>query len=199
MLRRIFVLKASTAVTSPTFIMRNIASTSGRLDVVCRCILNAFRINGRIRRNVDFYAVLEGPPSPPKLLRISGSLLDFLPESEVEVARIIRDLLLVDDGSHPKYKAFEIYKMGFRRLVLSLKNEGFKLLYLHERGLDIRSFNFTSSKPLVFILGDHIGLDPVSERFLDSLNVPRVSLGPVVYLASQCVILVNEELDRLGL
>lgn len=199
MVKRIFVLKAFTAVTAPIFIMRNIAGTSGRLDVVCRCILNAFLINGGIRRDVDFYAVLEGPPSPPKLLKVSGNLLQYLPKSEVEVARIIRDLLSMEKGSHPENAAFKIGRMSFEKLIYSLKKEGCLLTYLHEDGIDIRKFNFNSSCGIVFILGDHLGLDRNSERFLESLNVPRISLGPVVYLASQCIILVNEELDKLKL
>jgi len=195
--RRIFVLKASTAVTAPTFILRNIAGTSGRLDIVCRCILNAFLINGRVRRNVDFYAVLEGPPSPPRLLMVSGELLSHLPKSEVEVARIIRDLLSIGEGSHPKNKAFKIDRMSFKKLILYLKNEGYSLVYLHENGVDIQNFDFESSTSTVFILGDHLGLDLASEKFLDSLNIPRISLSPISYLASHCIILVNEELDRL--
>jgi len=195
--RRIFVLKASTAVTAPIFILRNIAGTSGRLDIVCRCIINAFLINGRIRRNVDFYAVLEGPPSPPRLLMVSSELLSHLPKSEVEVARIIRDLLSIGKGFHPRNEAFKIDRMSFKKLILYLKNEGYSLVYLHENGVDIRKFNFASLTSTVFILGDHLGLDPASEKFLDSLNIPRISLGPISYLASHCIILVNEELDRL--
>lgn len=197
MVKRIFVLKASTAVTAPVFLVRNIAGTSGRLDIVCRCILSAFLINGKIRRNVDFYAVLEGPPSPPRLLKVSGGLLSKLPKSEVEVGRIIRDLLSMDRGVYPKNNAFEVGRMTFERLVLCLRGAGGSLIYLHENGVDIRDYKFASMTPVAFILGDHLGLDPASERFLDSLGVTRVSLGPVSYLASHCITLVNEELDKL--
>ncbi|MCS7386187.1 MAG: tRNA (pseudouridine(54)-N(1))-methyltransferase TrmY [archaeon GB-1867-005] len=196
-MKRIFVLKASTAITSPNFLLRNVAGTSGRLDVVCRCILSAFRVDGLIRNYVDFYAVLEGPPSPGKVLSVHGSLLRGLPESEVEVASIIRDLLAMGEGLHPNNPAFRIDKGDFRRLILNLVSSGVKLLYLHERGIPIERLKFDFKSSHAFILGDHLGLDAGSERFLDSIGAGRVSLGPLSYLASHCITILHEELDRM--
>ncbi|RLE54609.1 MAG: tRNA (pseudouridine(54)-N(1))-methyltransferase TrmY [Candidatus Methanomethylicota archaeon] len=195
-MKRIFILKASTATTSPDFLLRNVAGTSGRLDVVCRCILSAFRVDGAIRRDVDFYAVLEGPPRPGMVLSILGSHLKSLPKSEVDVASIIKDLLVVGEGGHPGYPAFRIAKGDFERLILGLAKNGIKLLYLHERGVAIEKLEFELGGQYGFILGDHLGLDPNSERFLDSIGVGRVSLGPISYLASHCITIVHEELDR---
>jgi len=70
----------------------------------------------------------------------------------------------------------------------------YEVLYLHEEGIDIRKFKLTNH-PL-FILGDHEGLDPESEKFLKELKIPWISLGPISYLASHCITIVNEELDR---
>ena len=190
------MLKATTATTSPDFLLRNVAGTSGRLDVVCRCILSAFRVDGAIRRDVDFYAVLEGPPRPGMVLSILGSYLKSLPNSEVDVASIIKDLLVMGEGGHPCYPAFRIARGSFERLILGLAKNSIKLLYLHERGIAIEKLMFELGGQYGFILGDHLGLDPNSERFLDSIGVSRVSLGPISYLASHCITIVHEELDR---
>ncbi len=196
-MKRIFIIKASKAITSPKFSMKNIAGSSGRLDVVCRCILNAFKVNGKIRTNTTFYAVLEGPPKPSKLIIVNGEKLINFPNNEIEVAKIIRDLLKIEEGEHSIFKGFSIMKMDFKKLIKNLKSQkNLELIYLHQNGKDIRKFNFNLNKNYAFILGDHIGLDPFSEKFLDSLKIPRISLGPVIYLSSQCIVIVHEELDR---
>jgi len=197
-MKRVFVLKASTVITAPKFSMRNIAGSSGRLDVVCRWLLNAFRVDGQIRSDTIFYAVLEGPPNPSKLIKVEGDKLKSFPSSEIEVARIIRDLLAMDRGEHPLAKGFSVSKMDFRKLILKLKADSTnELVYLHERGRDILDFKFNFKRNYVFILGDHIGLDGASERFLASLKIPRISLGPTIYLSSQCIVIVHEFLDNI--
>lgn len=191
-LKRIFIVKSSTATTSPNFSLRNIAGTSGRLDVICRSIINAFLVNGSIRREIEFYGVLEGPPNPPKTIFISGSELSYLPRDEVAMAKIVKHLLSGASAS----PGFHLLKIGFKKLVSNFKSRDFKLTYLHEKGSYIRDFNFDLNEEYCFILGGHLGLDLPSELFLFSLNIPCISLGSVKYLTSQCITIVNEFLDR---
>ena len=186
-------MKSSSAVTGPVFSLRNVASTSGRLDVICRSILSAFLVDGVIRRDVVFYGSLWGPPEPPKLLTVTGSALRFLPNDEVYVARVIRELFL--DGDVPD--GFKVERKSFDDLIYSIRRMGVKLFYLHEEGLLIKGVDFDVEGDYGFILGDQLGLDVKSERLLSSLGIRRISLGPVSYLASQCILIVNNHLDRL--
>jgi len=193
-LKRIFIVKSSTAFTAPKFNIRCIAGSSGRLDVICRCILNAFFIDeNNFRRNVVFYGVLEGPPDPPKTLYINGFDVEHMFLDEVWIADVIYNLL-----SGRVFKGFKIFKMSFKSVVESLMNSGVKVLYMHENGLPIENYNFQYGFDYCFILGDQFGLDNASEKFLDSIGVVKVSLGRIPYLTSQCIWLINIFLDKLG-
>ena len=189
-IKRAFLIKASKSCTAPIFSVRSLASTSGRLDVIIRCIFSAFIWNGLIRKDTKFYAVLEGPPSPPLVIEIDGSELNYLPNNELGMANLIIKLM-----RNEKIRGFKIYKENFKNLVTKLKSK-YNVLYLHEMGKDIRKMSFNPKDKYLFILGDHIGIDKESERYLLSLKIPLVSLGPISYLSSQCIILVHEELDR---
>lgn len=188
---RAFLIKASKSYTAPTFSLRSLASTSGRLDVVLRSIMSALWWGGKLRKDVIFYALLEGPPQPPLVIEVNGTDLHKLPISELELAEIFCRLFKGE-----KIPGFKVYKEDFKRLVRRLCN-AYEVLYLHENGVDIRKFKFTNN-PL-FILGDHEGLDLESEKFLKELKIPWISLGPISYLTSHCITIVNEELDRRNL
>ncbi|MCC6018741.1 MAG: tRNA (pseudouridine(54)-N(1))-methyltransferase TrmY [Candidatus Verstraetearchaeota archaeon] len=193
-MKRIFIVKSSTAFTAPIFNIRSLAGSSGRLDVICRCILNAFFIDRDVfRRNVVFYGVLEGPPDPPKTIVVDGFSIDNMVLDEVWVANVISNLM-----SGGSFKGFNILRMNFSSLVNSIRVSGAKLIYLHENGVPIDDYNFEIGFDYCFILGDQIGLDRDSEKLLDSMGVPRVSLGRISYLSSQCIWLVNNFMDMLG-
>ncbi len=189
---RVFLVKASKACTSSNFNIKSFAGSSGRLDVVARSILAALRLARGVRRNVIFLGVLEGPPNPPKLLKVIGKELRKLPESEVEIARIFLRLFKGEN-----VEGFYLENKGFRDVVLEFVQSPCTVVYYLERdGVDIREVIFPKDKDLVFILGDHIGLDRDSELFLRKLGVRVISLGPKVYFTSHCITMVNEELDR---
>jgi len=190
LLRRAFIVKASQARTAPDFSLRSIASTSGRLDVVLRSIISAFKTCDGIRENVDFYAILTGPPNPPVQLWISGMEKPEIPENEIELATIIKRLLAGET-----IKGYHISKASFEKTILSLMKQ-YYIFYLHENGEDIRKTHFKPGS-YAFVLGDHVGLPLSDERFLEKLKVKKISLGPISYLTSQCITIVNNELDLL--
>jgi len=45
-------------------------------------------------------------------------------------------------------------------------------------------------------LGDFIGIPKNTEKLLKRLDAEKIKLGPVMLMASQCPILVHNELDR---
>lgn len=188
-------MKSETAHTIPDFSIKDIPGTSGRLDVICRCLISSFG-KGDEGRNTDFYAVLEGGSSASRLIVVEGRRLKHLPKDEFEAATIVRQLL----GKNPesenvlnKWPGFSTYSKGFQETVNELKGQGV-LFYLHQDGHDIRRFDFPKDGDLVFILGDHLGLTKTDEEFLHDLGVVQISVGPLIYLASHCIRLVQEEL-----
>ncbi|RLE66290.1 MAG: tRNA (pseudouridine(54)-N(1))-methyltransferase TrmY [Thermoprotei archaeon] len=189
---RIFLIKASKARTSPDFNIKSFASSSGRLDVIARAILAALRLSNGTRENVTFLCVLEGPPNPPKLLKVVGSEVEELPESEISIGEIFLRLFKGE-----KIKGFYLENKSFKEIVSEyVRNPQAVVYYLERYGVDIRDIDFPKGKSLVFILGDHIGLDKESELFLKKMKIQAISLGPKVYFTTHCITIVNEELDR---
>jgi tRNA (pseudouridine54-N1)-methyltransferase len=190
-LQRAFILKASEGRTAPDFSLKSLAGTPGRMDLIARCIIAAFETPRGIRKNTALEIVLEGMPNPPLSITIDGSELTGLPSGEVEVAAIIHDAL---SGKH--VNGIRTRRKAFAESVRVYADEGFTLYYLHEEGKDSHQTRF-AEKP-AFILGDHKGLDPASERVLDALGADRISLGSPSYLASHCITMVNCELDMVN-
>jgi len=117
--------------------------------------------------------------------------LGDLPAGEVAIAAQIHGSLSGKDVPGIRLK-----RKPFTESIRRYANEGFTLYYLHEEGKDSKGVKY-AGKP-AFILGDHKGLDPASERFLDTTGAERVSLGPHSYLASHCITMVNCELDMVN-
>lgn len=193
---REFIIKASKAFTRP-FNLNDLPG-SGRMDLVCRCISNAFFISEAIRKDVCFHAVLEGPTKPPKLISFFGKDLKRVTPDERNIAAWINKALnlgidlkkgeekRVADGIIVANKSFE-------ELVKEKARES-QLIYLHPRGKDIRDVEF--GKNVCFVLGDHKGLPNKSEKLLDRIGAERISVGKLTYLSSHVIIICQNEIDR---
>lgn len=185
-MRRVFVVEARTARSSPGFSLRDLPGSSGRLDVVCRCLVAALRGVGGVRRDTVFWAVLEGGGSPVAL-RVDGERVGWLPGSELGVARILRGVFRGE-----RVDGFSLEVAGFREVVGKVAGEA-ALFYLHEGGAPL--WRVRVPPTVAFVLGDHLGLPRESEDFLGGLGAVRVSLGSRRYLGSQCIVIVHYELD----
>ncbi|RZN57679.1 MAG: tRNA (pseudouridine(54)-N(1))-methyltransferase TrmY [Candidatus Methanomethylicota archaeon] len=184
---RCFIIKASEARTSPDFSLKSLSMY--RMDLIARCIIAAFSKPSGIRKNVVLHIVLEGPPNPPITVSINGEELEFMPISEIKAAEIVYNAL-----ANKPNKGVYVRRKSFSEVVMeNLNNE---IFYLHENGTDINNIKITRNP--IFILGDHKGIDKESEKFLDKIGVRRVSLGPISYLSSHCITIVNYELDNRG-
>lgn len=116
-----------------------------------------------------------------------------LPADEETVASWIFDSMQSMSGSN----GITLARESFEKVVRALQTSKRQVFYLHEDGKDLEALTDRGFTGIGFILGDQAGLDPASEKLLDSLHVPRVSIGPRSYLSSSCIIFVNSWLDSL--
>ncbi|MEM5766610.1 MAG: tRNA (pseudouridine(54)-N(1))-methyltransferase TrmY [Candidatus Aenigmatarchaeota archaeon] len=193
---REFILKASKAFTTP-FNIDDLAG-SGRIDLVCRCISNAFFVSEAIRKDVNFHAVLEGPKEPPKLLSFFGNELKNVSPDERNIGSWVKKAVEVGLGMKmgEKRKVSDgilVVKKSFEELVKEKRRES-QLIYLHPNGKDIREFEF--ERDVCFVLGDHKGLPKNTERLLDRVGAQRISVGKMTYLSSHVIVICHNELDR---
>ncbi|MBS7250597.1 MAG: tRNA (pseudouridine(54)-N(1))-methyltransferase TrmY [Candidatus Freyarchaeota archaeon] len=198
-MKRIFILKASTARTDNKFTIKDLPGTSGRLDVVCRCILSSLLLSKGHRLDTIFYAVLEGPPRPPITVEVNGEKIEELPRDELKVALILKELL--NPIKTPTIvSGFRLMNRDFQDLVEEKLRES-KTYFLHRTGKNIKEilsvFQNFKTPQLTFILGDHIGLNQNEIEYLEGMGIKPISLGPKEYLGSHCISLIQEKLDQV--
>ncbi len=194
--KRIFLSKSYTAVTRPIFSLSSLASSSGRLDVICRCIIQAFKTRSGLRRNVEFYAVLAGPPGPNMVVHVTRNVSLNVLYSELTVADAIAKSMV--SGYYEGVRTFEgnlidvLKIIGSRRVLPIL---------LHEEGADILSvreeYHKRAAETITIALGTQEDLSRRDVGLLEGAGFMKYSLGPKSYLASHAVILVNYYLDKM--
>ncbi|MBS3142309.1 tRNA (pseudouridine(54)-N(1))-methyltransferase TrmY [Candidatus Woesearchaeota archaeon] len=192
---RTFILLALHGKTTPEFSLDDLPG-AGKLDTVCRTITNTLYVSQGIRNDTIMHVVLNGPKDPPRLITIDGSKLITFSYDERSVAKTIRDALAKSSGIllHEQRQlspGIIVAKEPFETLV---KQYAGRLYYLHKRGVDVRSARFVDDP--VFVFGDIGGLPDKTEKLMKTLNAERISLGPKMLFASQCSIVIHNELDR---
>ena len=193
---REFILRALKARTS-RFDISNLED-AGKMHIVCDCVVSSLFIANDIRRDTIFHAVLEGPSYPPKIISFYGNKLRNLNENQRHIATVINEVLIAGEklklNEEFLIDGIKITKKSFEALVKE-KSKNSQLIYLHNKGQDIRNFSF--SKDVTFVFGDYIGMPRKTEKLLDRLGSKKVSVGPQMIFASQCITLANNELDRI--
>lgn len=197
-MKRVFILKANTARTDGRFNIKDLPGTSGRIDVVCRCIISAIILSNTHRRDTAFYATLEGPPRPPLTIEVNGEKIEEIPKEELQMGLILKDILSREKEVLPP--GFKLMNKSFQKLVEEQAGKS-KIYYLHRSGCDIKKFlnDFQNiGKPqITFILGDHIGFNQKDIEYFKEKDIKPLSLGTREYLGSHCIFLIHEKLDRI--
>ena len=187
---RQFILYAGKAVTSPDFALNDLPGSGGRMDLVARCISNTLWISHALRRDSCIHVVAYGSPHPPVVISFYGDLLRGVSPDERNIASWIR-IALANKRRNP---GIRMRKISFKQLITELASEGAFFYLLHENGRAICDVELKADS--VFVLGDHLGLPRNEEEFVERFEHEKISLGTTSYLASQCITVVQYELDK---
>jgi tRNA (pseudouridine54-N1)-methyltransferase len=191
---RRFVIVGHKAATSADFKLDDMAGGAGRLDILLRCVNSVFFLSHGIRRDSEVYLVLEGEPSPPRTIRISGAEVRYLNPDERSTGSLIRNALLkAGDGEVKASPGIYVSKRSFKEVIDDLSSKS-QLVYLKEDGADVRGQAF--GEDVTFVTSDHMDLTPSEEEEVLSHRPSVVTLGPLSYHADHCIIVMNNELDR---
>ena len=193
MLRR-FIVIGHRAITSADFKLDDLCGSTGRLDILLRCVNSAFFLSHGIRRDVEITLMLLGEPNPPKTIRINGSEVKYLNPDERSTAALIRNALLQKgEGERKCSPGIFVSERSYEEVLSNISKES-KVYYLKEEGEDIRKVPL--GQDVTFVLGDDQDLTAVEEEILMRYEPKKLSLGPMSYHADHCVTVVNNELDR---
>jgi tRNA (pseudouridine54-N1)-methyltransferase len=195
---RRFVVVGQTASASGEFSTEDLPSSSGRIDVLLRCVRAALLVSHGVRREVVVYLLLRGGARAPRVLRLSGKDAQFLRPDERSLALLVKKALSAPTeggaGTFVAVKPGLAVAEGDLECVLA-DAPGAAAYCLAEDGTDLRDEPLDAPDCL-FLLGDHLGLDAATRSRLDALAFRAVNVGPVTLHSEDVVTLVANELDR---
>lgn len=189
------MLIGQTARASADYSIEDLPSTSGRLDVLLRCLRAALLISNGLRRDVRVYLVLRGGSEAPRVLRVSGKSAKFLRPDERSLAILLKKTLAVASGAEGFVEVRPGLALcsGDLDVVLSDVGDAPRFV-LHEQGRDLRQHSFAGAAGTFFI-GDQLGFDAATLARFDALGYERLAIGPVSLHSDDVVSVLSNELD----
>ena len=160
---------------------------AGRLDIVAHCLTSSFFLSHAFRRDVTLHICLTGPPSPPLYIKMESSKVHDVRCDEETWSEILKKVL--NGLAHP---GFTLEKKSFQEVVKELSKEN-TIYVLEEKGEILKKVK--TKGDAVFIIGDQVGLPKKDESFALRYG-KKLSLGKKVYLAADCITIINYILDQ---
>jgi tRNA (pseudouridine54-N1)-methyltransferase len=192
------LLDAPRARTTDDFLIRDLPGTSGRLDVVCRVLISAYRSVPSLAQSIKFLTLFGGPPNPPLQLCVDNIQPEQIPESELSCALIIKTLLFLHrtkkQDSTEQWPGLSLHSKSFEDTLTETIQPLTQCLYLIEEGEPLEQVTFNLDQPILLVLGDDQGLSPEHETLVLQHPVRKVSMGTRSLLGSQVVSLFLIEL-----
>ena len=193
---REFLLYSRKGITSSDFIIKDLPSSGGRMDLICRSIISALWLSNEMRKDTRINICLNGPPDPPLSLRLDGERLKKMSPDERNVATWLKKCLkyrdIANDSWTETHNGIYISKLDFEGVLEEINKYG--LYILQKEGRDIREVKIHEES--AFILGDNIGLPENIIKRCEEQKAEKVSLGPRNYFTSHSITLIHNEIDR---
>ena len=193
----IFFIRSAT-VNLHKYTIKDIPGSSGRLDVISRCILSALTLNNKLEKGVQIWVFLDEYGT-----YIFDSNLfndEYFPKNEILLTDFFVEFIK-KTKKREKYPETPLDSIIYKKLDIfdAIKNfveKKYNVYVLNEDGMDFKEvFEELSSKDnLLFILGDQSG-DLLNNKELKKLNLVDISLGNRSYLASSTIRLIKMNLQ----
>ncbi len=197
---RTFIIRARKGTTDYTKIQCSIGNRA-HFEVIAHAIMNAFFVANGFRNDVDVYIVLDSSHNFPQTIKLSSqeglSIAGFHEQAILElIVSILKNAQdLIKDTVKCLQPGVYIMGFGFEKLVQQfLKTH--VLYVLDNKGIDICKQKVDLNP--VFILSDHLAMPKKTLLGLKRQGVTTLSLGKKMLFASQCVTLLNYEMDRVN-
>lgn len=195
---RTFIIRARKGTTRWDKV-RSHVGTKEHFEVIAHSIMNAFFISNGFRNDVIVYLVLDSSDDFPRTIRLSsGEGLSITGFHEIAIIDLIENALknsvgLIKNETHSLAPGLQILGFGFEKLIAFLSTTHAVYL-LDPKGDDIRTVLFEQNP--VFILSDHLTMPKNNVKALKRQGVNTIALGKKMLFASQCIVLLNDAIDR---
>jgi tRNA (pseudouridine54-N1)-methyltransferase len=194
---RAFVLRARSAPTDSRQLLAAVGQGS-HSEVLAHTLMNAIFVAQSHRSDVVVFLVLESTRDFSRTIRFdAGKITRIGGFHEQALLNKVATALDASQGmgkdeERPVEPGISVRTTSFEKLVAELAQD-FQLYMMDKKGTFIRERQFEEN--VCFLLTDHIPMPKKSFNSLRRLGAHFISLGPRMLFASQCVVLIHNELD----
>ena len=195
---RTFVLRARAAPTDSQKLLASVGQEA-HTEILAHTLMNAIFVAQSHRPEVTVHLVLESTRDFSRTIRFDADAMhDFGGFDEHALLGKIATALDASIGMGKEEtrvveSGVTVRTVSFERLVQELAEDN-QLFVMDRKGAPIREQAFQDNP--CFLLTDHIPMPKKTFHSLERLGATRISLGPTMLFASQCVVLIHYELDR---
>lgn len=197
MVRR-FVIIGRTARANDGVRLDDLPGTSGRLDVLVRCVRAALLVSHGLRRDVVVYLVLLGGGAP-RTVRIDGATAKFIRPDERPLATLLLKTLARVEREDPSFveirPGIDVACAGIEAAIGDAPTRG--RYVLEEGAADVRTLRDADlAGDATFFIGDHLGFDEATRARLAAAGAQPIAVGPTSLHSDDVVTLLSNEIDR---
>ena len=196
---RTFVLRARAAPTDSRLLLAEVGGDA-HAEVLAHTLMNAIFVAQSHRADVVVHLVLESTRDYSRAIRFEANAMTGIGGFH-EAALLAKVATALDasrgmgkDESRAVEPGITVRTTAFERLVQELAADH-ALFVMDPKGTPIRQQAFTGNP--CFLLTDHIPMPKKVWPSLERLGAKKISLGPTMLFASQCVVLIHHALDEL--
>jgi tRNA (pseudouridine54-N1)-methyltransferase len=195
---RTFVLRARAAPTDGARLLAAVGQEA-HTEILAHTLMNAIFVAQSHRADVIVYLVLESTADFSRTLRFDANAMhDIGGFNEAALLGKVAKALdasrgMGKDEARPVESGVTVRTVAFERLVQELAVDH-QLFVMDPKGTSIREQAFQRNP--CFLLTDHIPMPKKTFHSLERLGAEKITLGPKMLFASQCIVLIHNELDR---
>ncbi|MCK5037618.1 MAG: tRNA (pseudouridine(54)-N(1))-methyltransferase TrmY [Thermoplasmata archaeon] len=194
-----FVIVGHKCNTDGLFTLNDLPGSTGRLDILLRCVNASFFLSNGLRKDVETYLVLLGGEDAPKTVRFCGSELKYLNPDERSTAALVKNALMQKIGVGGEVRSspgIYVSRRGLKDVLGQLgSRDNTRFIHLKENGKPIRDAELDPDIDVIFVMGGQFDLTEDEEEMVMGYEPMMISLGPLKLHASHCIALVLNELD----
>lgn len=197
---RSFLLRARAAPTESKLILEGVGQDA-HTEILAHTLMNTIFVAQSHRENVTVHLVLESTKDFSRTITFDSNEITNI--GGFHESALLSAVVRAVDASQGMTKeqtrqvepGITVRTMSFEKLVKELA-EDHQLYMMDKKGDFIRDAEIAENP--CFLLTDHIPMPKKSYNSLKRLGTEKISLGPNMLFASQCVVLINNELDIRG-
>ena len=195
---RTFVLRARAAPTDSQKLLAGVGKEA-HTEILAHTLMNALFVAQSHRADVVVYLVLESTADYSRTIRVDSNQITDLGgfDERTLLAAVARALDasvgMGKEEARPVAPGLTVRTLSFERLVQELAQDH-QLFVMDRKGAPIREQAFDGNP--CFLLTDHIPMPKKTFHSLERLGAKKITLGPTMLFASQCVVLIHHALDQ---